>query len=157
GAIGDQTKYDPSTQVAGLLLGNSDVSGIEATVSGAVSNVVAGLHSQLNRLSAAGITFNDDGTLALDGSKLRDARGGQVDGVSFADVKRLFTLGGDSDNNGVRFLLGTDKTAASATPYRVTVSRAAAQATFQADDAVGAQVVIADGTTLTLNVNGRTS
>src|SRR5262249_49895368 len=57
--IDKQASYDAQTKTAGVLLGNGSATSIEDSVRRAISNVVGGVNPLLNRLSALGITTND--------------------------------------------------------------------------------------------------
>ncbi len=157
-AVNTQTAYNATTQTGGELLGDSDVTSIMNQISSAVNGVVAGLGPQINNLSAIGVTVNSDGTLSLDSTTLSQALSGQLPGVTYANVKQLFALVGQSSNNGVQFLLGTDNTQASATPYQLNITQAATQGSIASSQALNSTTSIGSGTnTLILDVNGQTS
>lgn len=82
------TKYDPETQEAGLLTGDSTVRSIETQLRRTISNVVEGLDSNFSSLASLGITTQRDGTLKLDSTKLDSALT-----TNFDDVANL--LGGE--------------------------------------------------------------
>jgi flagellar hook-associated protein 2 len=129
------------------LLGNSDISSLKSDLAAAVGNSVSGVNPSLNRISTIGLSFDTNGKLRFDSSKLSAALNGQVTGVSSADVKNLFALSGTSTNSGVTFLLGGAKTrpspvAPTAQPYRVNVSSAASQGSILASLALPASVVL---------------
>jgi len=156
--IDDQVRYNSESGEAGTLLGNSSVISIQDEIRSAVTSVVAGVDSNMNRLSALGITVNDAGRLVVDSSQLEDALEGRVDGVSMSDVKALFALTGTSDNGGVQFILGTSDTEESTTPYQVDVTQAAERASITATSMLAASTVI-DGSndTLTITIDGQLS
>ena len=89
----------------------------------AVLDVVPGTGS-LNRLTAIGVSVNDQGQLDFDPQKLQNILNGKVAGVSGADVAKLFSLSGDSSSQQVQFVLGSTRTKASTTPYGVDVAQA---------------------------------
>lgn len=82
------TKYDPETQEAGLLTGDSTVRSIETQLRRTITNVVEGLDSNFSSLASLGITTQRDGTLKLDSTKLDSALT-----TNFDDVANL--LGGE--------------------------------------------------------------
>jgi flagellar hook-associated protein 2 len=158
--INAQTKYDPKTNRAGLLLGDSSVTGLQDAVTRAVTGVVPGVNGKANRLAAIGITLDDHGKLTVDDTKLNAALSGQTAGVTINDVRRLFALDGVSDTSSVQFVTAAAKTQASATPYQVNVTRAASQASVAAANPLADPNNVAIGAsnnTLTLTVNGKTS
>jgi flagellar hook-associated protein 2 len=156
--ISKNTSYDPKTQQAGLLLGQQAPSAIEQDLGQALTSVVGGVSAKANHLAAIGLTLDDKGHLQVDSGKLSNALSGQVAGVSSTDIRRLFALDGQSDNQGVQFISGSDKTVASATPYQVVITQAATQASFLASNALNSSIVInGANNTFTVTVNGKTS
>jgi flagellar hook-associated protein 2 len=152
--INSQSRFDPATQQAGVLLGNRDARGLVNELAAAVGATVPGLISSANRLSSVGISFGDDGKLVLDQSRLSAAVNGQS-GASLADLKRLFTLSGSSNNPGVSFVLGTSNTRPSTTPYQVVVTAPATRAVVTASGPVGATIVLSPpNNALMLKLNG---
>ncbi|HEY4369379.1 MAG TPA: flagellar filament capping protein FliD [Steroidobacteraceae bacterium] len=77
--------YDPTTKVAGPMIGDSLLSGIENQMRSTVSNPVAGQNPAFQTLAAIGITTQDDGTLGIDDAKLQKA----LD-TNFEQVGKLF-------------------------------------------------------------------
>ncbi len=155
--IDERDNYDPQTNNAGPLLGNSAAADLQNQLTRALGSVVPGVTQQANRLSAIGITFDDKGHLQVDDAKLDQALTGQLPGVSFADVRRMFALSGASTNSNVSFVLATSKTKA-ASPVDVNITRAAEQASLTAANAPAGSVVIGPANKdVTLSVNGSTA
>ncbi len=156
--ISKNDSYDPKTQQAGLLLGQQAPGAIEHDLGQALTGVVGGVNAKANHLAAIGITLDDKGHLQVDSGKLSNALSGQIAGVSSTDIRRLFALDGQSDNQGVQYVSGSDKTVASATPYQTVITQAATQANFLAHNALAGSVAITSANnTFTLSVNGKTS
>ena len=140
--IADQTRFDATTGAAGTLLGNGDVAELANQLSDAISTSLPGLSASANRLSSAGLSFDDGGKLVLDENKLSAALAG-TGGAAPPDFKRLFALSGSSDNPGVAFAIGTTKTKPSGgTPYQAAVTAAAARAVVVATGPPGGTVII---------------
>jgi len=74
--------YDPQTKIAGPLLGDALLRGIESDIRSKVSGAVAGLTGNYQSLASIGITTNKDGSLALDSDKLSKALSADYDGVA---------------------------------------------------------------------------
>ena len=74
-------KFDPTTRVAGPLLGDAMLRSIESTVRNGVSAAVAGAASGADSLAAIGIKTAADGTLNIDDTKLTTALSGNFDAV----------------------------------------------------------------------------
>jgi len=156
--IDDQVRFDAESGAAGTLLGNRSVISIQDEVRLTAMSIVPGINSTMNRLTALGVSVNDAGRLVVDSSQLQDVLAGRVDDVSMSDVKDLFALTGQSDNTGIRFLLGGPDTKESTDPYQVDITQAAERASIVAGTALGATTVI-DGAnnTLTVTVDGEVS
>jgi flagellar hook-associated protein 2 len=157
-AIKTQSSYDAQTGIAGPLLGNGDLLQVQNQLSEALGGAINGANPLMNNLSNLGITFNDQGDLQVDQTKLTNALSGQVSGVSFNDIRNLFALAGNSDNAGVQFITGSAKTKASATPYQVQLTRAATQASATGTNPLAASTVItAANNSFTITIDGVTS
>ena len=153
--IADQSRFVSATSQSGPLLGNRNVQTIKQKLLSTILDVVPGVSSSANRLSAIGITISDSGRLLLNSSKLQNILEGETEGVTATDVKRLFALGGTSDNPGVSFVAGTAKTKSSSIPVEVNITQAAEQATLTAGLPLNESVVIGDTNNgLTLKING---
>jgi flagellar hook-associated protein 2 len=153
--VSSQSKYDTTTQTAGVLLGNSDTSNILSQLSGALTSTVPGLSNSANRISSVGLSLGGDGTLSLDTGKLNQALSGQ-DGATVADLKRLFALSGTSDNPGVAFVTGTDKTQPTqSTPDQVQITAPATRAVVTGGTPLGSSVTLTPpNNALQLKLNG---
>lgn len=153
-----QTKFDSKTNTAGPLAGDRSISEIRDIVQRSILSVSSGLPTTGNRLSAIGIKFDERGTLQVDQAKLADVLNGRVPGVTFADVKKLLTLRGESSSAGIEFVSGSRFTKNSSTPYEVDVFQAAEQATLTAGNNL-ANAITLDNTNneLSVSVNGASS
>jgi flagellar hook-associated protein 2 len=141
--IDQQVAFDPTTNQAGPLLGNTQITQIQDQLRSIVDNVVPGLPSNVNNLTALGITFDKTGQLQLDQGTLDGVLSGSVGGISAADVRRLFALAGSSPNSAVQFVAGSDNTKPSgATPYQVNVTQAAQQASITSTNSLASSTTI---------------
>jgi len=156
--IDDQVRFNAESGDAGVLLGNRSVISIQDEVRSTVTSVVAGANSNMNRLSALGISVNDVGHLVINSSQMEDVLAGRVDGVSMSDVKALFALTGKSDNTGVQFLLGGTDTKESTVPYEVDITQAAERASVLATKNLKNNTNIdASNNNLTVTIDGLSS
>jgi flagellar hook-associated protein 2 len=153
--IANLTKFDAATGQSGLLLGDRTVIDIQQQLRAAVLDVVPGVSLRANRLTAIGISVNDQGRLTLNASRLQDILNGRVDGVTANDLQKLFALDGTSTHPAVSFVLGSTRTEARAAPYQVDVTQAAERAAVTAASPLAPSVTI-DGTndTLQLTLDG---
>ena len=120
--IDSQSRYDAESNQAGTLLGNRNVQAIQNEIRNRLVFSVSGIDSNLNQLSAIGLKFNDSGKIFIDSAQLSKVLSGQMDGVDTSDVKRLFSLDGQSTNSGVEFLLGSTETQSSGSPVEVDIT-----------------------------------
>lgn len=74
------TKYDPTNQQVGALIGDATVSSIKSQVSNLIGQRVFG-NGSIGSLSDLGVAFQVDGTLKLDSSKLSNALTNNPTGV----------------------------------------------------------------------------
>lgn len=155
--VDERNDFDSATSAAGVLLGNRDASELLSELTSIFTSAVPGVKSTANRLSTIGITLNDKGRLELDKGKLGRVLGGQEPGVGVADVKRMFALTGTSSNDGVSFLLGSNKTKPTAVgqPYQVNVTAPATRASVTGASPPAPSVVIdSSNNSLAVTVNG---
>jgi flagellar hook-associated protein 2 len=155
--IAGDVSYDPSTNKAGVLLGDPSILNIENQLRDLVIQPVAGANPKLNSLSALGITSDASGQLQVNSGTLNNVLSGKVSGVTLADVRNLFAVGGQSTGAGVAFANATGATKPSATPYGVVVTGAARPAVLTGA-ALGQFTPVTSGSnTFTLTVNGTAS
>lgn len=156
--IQERSQFNAETEEAGLLLGNRSAINIQQQLQQAVSSIVPGVNSDLNRLSSIGITVTDQGALQLNKSRLENVLNGNVDGVGPQDVKRLFALDAQSDSAGIRFVLGSSRTKPTGdTPYQVDITQAATRASLTGTTDLAVSTVIdSSNKTLDLELDGAT-
>lgn len=77
--------YDPNTKVAGVLNGNATLRQVQSRIRDALSQRLLGNSGSLENLTQLGISFNKDGSMALDQTALQSAVTDH-----FADVGQLF-------------------------------------------------------------------
>ena len=136
------TEYDAAADQAAILTGDRSLLDIRNQLQQVVQSVVPGGNTRSNRLSALGITTSDDGKLVVNESRLRDVVSGNVEGVSSADLRKLFALDGTSSTSQIEFLVGSSKTKDSTTPYEVNITQAAERASITAGNPLAASTVI---------------
>lgn len=149
--LADLTAYDPATRRGGLLQGDSTANGIQARLRATLTEGLAGLDGIYTRLSQIGVSFQRDGSIALDTARLTAA----LD-TAPTEIGGLFATQGRSDNALFSYVTSTAATRAGA--YAVDITAAATQATITSTGDLAASTVI-DGTnnTINLTVDGRAS
>lgn len=154
--IGDNSKYNATTNDGGVFLGNQNAARIVQKLRSAIQDVVPGANPLANRLSSIGVTFDNKGQLTLDKGKLESALNGGIEGVTAEDVKKVFSLTGESSNAGITFIAASTKTQASTLGYGVDLTQAAEQASLTGGVSVAASTVITSANkTLELKLDGK--
>lgn len=133
------TAYDPATRQGAILLGDSTVRQIQTQVRNILNNPVVGTTGSIKTLSDVGVSFQKDGTLSLDSTKLNNAITN-----NFKDLSSLFAAVGTASDSLVSF--GTAVSGAKAGTYAVEVTQIATQGT-----ATGGALALP--TTITAGVN----
>lgn len=157
-AIKGVSSYDATTKQAGLLLGDPAVLSIDTQVRAMLSNSLAG-GGNLTNLTQLGITFQKDGSLAVDDTKLTNAVTN-----NFSDIAGLFASVGSTSDSLVQF---TDSSSATQPGTRaVVVNQLATQGTLTASGAPGTLTIAAnsndefavtvDGVSATVKVAAKT-
>lgn len=88
--ISDSTTYNAATGTASVLTGDSTLRAVQSQLRSALSNTIPGAASGLAVLSDAGISFQNDGTLKIDETKLDAALADTT-----KDLSRLFITSED--------------------------------------------------------------
>jgi flagellar hook-associated protein 2 len=158
GTIDNQVRFDAETGQAGVLLGNRSIISIQDDIRNAVLRTVAGVTGSTNRLSSIGISFDVKGQLTVDTSRLDDVLNGRVDDVTLDDVRRLFSLSGESTKAGIEFLGGSTRTKDSASAIAVDISQAAERAVITATSDLAASTLIdSSNNSFTVSIDSQTS
>ena len=155
--IDTQSKFGIDGAASGLLQGNRTARQLQQEIRSTVLGVIPGANSKVNRLSALGITVNDQGRLVVDTARVTSALEGDVQGVTEADVRRLFALDGQSTNPALKFILGSTKTQASTTPYDVEITQAATRAELTGTSLAASTVIDGSNDSLALTINGQST
>ena len=156
--IDDNSKYNATKNDGGVFLGNQNAARIAQKLRSAIQDVVPGANPLANRLSSIGVTFDNKAQLTLNKSKLESALNGGIEGVTAEDVKKVFSLTGESSNAGITFIAASTKTQASTLGYGVDLTQAAKQASLTGGVSVAASTVITSANkTLELKLDGKTA
>lgn len=147
--LNTQSNFDTTTKKGAVLWGESSLRSIKNQIRSTLISSVpqgTGTYTALNQL---GISFQKDGTLLLDSTKLQSALSNNFD-----DVAKLFAPTGSSTDAQLSFVSGGTKTKTGT--YNIAISQLASQGTLLGSGSAGLSV--ADGSnTLTVNLNGVSS
>jgi flagellar hook-associated protein 2 len=145
--INQLSGYDTDTKTGGPLLGDSTIRNLSAAIRREMSSSITGLEgSKLTNLSQIGISFQKDGTLTLDTSKL-----GKAINDNYGDIASLFAAVGRGTDPDVKFVSSSSKTQAG--DYRIDITQLATQGTLQGTAVLPNETVIDADTTWTVTLN----
>jgi flagellar hook-associated protein 2 len=128
-AISSQSQYNSTTKTAGVLSGDSTLRSIQSRVQSTLSQSVSNSFTNYSVLSQVGFSFNNNGSIAVDASKLRTALNTDI-----TKVAALFL--GDGAISDSRVSYDSQAGATQAGTYAVAVTTLATQAAVSGDRAV---------------------
>ena len=144
--ISGLSSYNADTKTGGVLQGDSAVRSIQTQLRRALGTKVEGLDSSLSNLSQIGVSFQKDGSLALDSAKLNNAMSS-----NFSDISGLFAAVGAASDGNITF----DKSTAATKPgeYAVNITHMATQGSLTGANPLSGSTTIASNTTWTVTLN----
>lgn len=145
--IANLTKYDASTKQASILTGDSTVRSIQTQIRSAISDPLTTAGGGLSLLSEVGISFQSDGTLQFDSSKLSNVLNDPT-----KDISTLFASVGKTSDSLVSFTSATSDTVNG--KYSLNISRAATQGTAMGNTAAALTINAGVNDSLSLTVDG---
>jgi len=154
GYIDSQASFNAESEVAGPLLGFRPANLVQRELRDEVARILPNLGNSANRLSAIGITFDDQGKLQIESAKLDAALAGEISGVGLNDIRKIFALTGELTNPNLRFVAGSDHTQGSADPYQVVVTQAAERAGLIGSLESGSIVIDNSNNQLSIDIDG---
>ena len=140
------TKYNAETQTGGILQGDATVRSIQSQLRRQIGETLEGTGGKLNSLSQIGISFQQDGSLKVDSTKLNKAITENA-----ADFGGLFAAMGSTTDGLVKF----DKSTAATKPgtYGVSITSLATQGSMASAAALGTSTTIAANTVWRVTLN----
>ncbi|WP_229493516.1 flagellar filament capping protein FliD [Massilia arenae] len=144
--ISSLTSYNAETRTGGVLQGDASVRSIQSQLRRQIGSVMEGTGGKLNSLSQIGISFQQDGSLKLDSTKLSKAMSTNAD-----DIGSLFAAMGTTTDGMIKF----DKSTATTKPgtYAVNVTELATRGTLASSAALSGSTTIAPNTTWRVTLN----
>ncbi|MBW8307658.1 MAG: flagellar filament capping protein FliD [Thiobacillus sp.] len=141
--------YDATSQRGAILQGDATVRTLQTQLRGIVGTAVTGTPGDLTTLSSIGVSFQKDGSLAVDQTKLNNAITNHFD-----EIASLFA----SVGKGTDSLVGFSSAATGTKPgsYAVNITQVATQGKTVGSTAITIPLDIVGGSndTLALSVNG---
>jgi flagellar hook-associated protein 2 len=148
--LASATAYDPATKNAALFNGDASIALLQNQIRRVLSTPVAGGSSAFTQLSQIGVTFQKDGTLAVDNTKLQSAITS-----NFSDIAGLFAAVGKTSDSLVGYSSAGTLTAPGA--YSVNVAQLATQSNATASAAAGLTITAGTNDTLQVLLDGVTA
>jgi flagellar hook-associated protein 2 len=144
--ISGLTGYNADTKTGGPLQGDASARSIQSQLRRQLGTTVEGLGGKLTNLSQVGISFQKDGSLAVDSTKLNAAIAN-----NFSDIGGLFAAMGSASDSGISF----DKSSAAtkAGEYPVYISKMATKGSVTSAAGLAVPVKIDPNTTWTVTLN----
>lgn len=143
------SSYDAANKRGAILQGDATVRSLQTQLRGIVGSAVTGTPGDLTTLSSIGVSFQTDGSLAVDQTKLNDAINNHFD-----EIASLFASVGKGSDALVGFSKATSDTKAGS--YAVNITQMATQGKSVGSSAITVPLTIVAGSndTLDLSVNG---
>ncbi len=141
------TAYNASNQTAGPLIGDSGLQTVQQGLSQVLGAAIGGVSQNLNSLAQLGITFQKDGSLALNSSTLQNAIN-----TNAAGVAAVFGAVGNSSDSLISY-----KTASAATKpgtYGVNITQLATQGTQTGSAPPNLTITSGQNDSLSVDVDG---
>jgi len=145
--INDLSKYDAANKQSSTLTGDATVRSVQTQLRGAFNSALSTAGGGLTTLSDIGISFQKDGTLKLDSTKLNAALGDPT-----KDVSTLFAAVGKPTDSLTSFVGSTADTKNGA--YLLNVSQLATQGKSVGPGAAALTITSGSNDTLDLTVDG---
>lgn len=146
--ITNLSSYNEATKQGGPLLGDSATRAIQSQIRRTLSSAIPGLNGNLTNLSQVGISFQKDGTLALDSAKLQNAISN-----NFGDLAGLFAAAGKTSDSLVSYLGSSSSTKPGS--YDVNITQLSTQGNTVGNVNLNlASTTIASGTTMNVTLDG---
>ena len=145
--VGDLTAFNVATGKGSILQGDASALSIQRQVRNVLTNALQSSSGNFNVLSQIGVTFQKNGSLALDGAKLDAAIN-----TNFNDIEALFAAVGKPSDSLTSFISATANTKPGL--YEVTVNALATQGKSVGSGAAGLTITSGSNDTLSVTING---
>jgi flagellar hook-associated protein 2 len=139
--------YNSATRKGGILQGDSTALSIQRGIRATLTAAVGQIPGSFASLSQIGVSFQKDGSLTLDSTKLQAAMDS-----GFDQIGGLFAMRGTSSDSLISYDGASDKTVAG--NYAVAVTQLATRASLTASQAAGLTITAGINDQLNINVDG---
>ena len=139
--------YNPVSKTGALLQGDSTVRSLQSQLRAALTTAVVGTSGALTTLSQVGVSFQKDGSVALDSTKLNNAISNNFD-----DIAGLFAAVGKGTDSLVSFNSASSTTKPGS--YAVNISQLATRGTAVGSAAANTTITASTNDLLSFTING---
>ena len=146
-ALKDVSAYDAAKKTGAILQGDSTVRSLQSQLRGILGKQIVGTPGVLTTLADVGVSFQADGTLALNQAKLDS-----VLASNFSDVASLFASVGKATDSLVSFTSATSSTKAGS--YPVSLTKIATRGQTVGSGAANLTIGLNSNDALNLSVDG---
>lgn len=145
--LSDVSAYNAATKKGAVLQGDSTVRSMQAQIRAVFNTAISNTGGSLTTLSQIGVSFQKDGTLALDASKLDTAISN-----NFNDIAGLFAAVGKASDSLVGYSAASSATKPGS--YAVNITTLATQGNIVGNAAAGLTINSGVNDALNFTVNG---
>ncbi len=149
-SISTLTTYDTNTQKGATLYGESSLRSIKNQIRSTLSSALPNGSTGFKMLNQIGISFQKEGTLTLDSTKLQTA----IDSA-YDQIASLFTATGNSTDSQIKYVSTSSATKTGS--YAVNISQMASQGSLSGQSAAGLNITANINDSLSVNLNGISS
>lgn len=144
--LSDLTAYNPDTRKGAILQGDATIRNLQSKLRSVLNTAVAGAGA-FTTLSQIGVTFQRDGSLAVNSTQLGNAMQN-----NFSDIASLFAATGVTSDSLLSYSAAGSATKPGS--YAISVSALATQGNLLASAAPASLTINASNDTLNMSVNG---
>ncbi len=149
-ALRNLSSFNATTKTGSALQGDVTLLTLQTRIRAALTNTLKGVSGSYNSLHQIGVSFQKDGTLALDATKFQAALDAAPN-----DIAALFASMGRASDSAINFVSATDATKAGT--YAVNVTQHATQATLVGSSAAALTITASVNDTFTIDVDGESA
>lgn len=146
----DLTGYNAETKTGGPLLGDATTRNVQAGLRQTLTTTISHLSGNLKTLSDVGVSFQKDGTLAVDSTKLQKAIND-----NFSELASLFAAMGSATDSLVSYSAST--TATKTGKYDINITKLASQGKVTGTQSPNLTITAGLNNSLSVNIDGTTA
>ena len=140
--INDQFVFDEDAQTSGPLAGDATLLTLQSQLRSVITTPVEGLDDDENVLTLFGVSFNRQGLLEIDGTKLDNALSNDLN-----TLRKVLVANGETSDANIEFVFQSDDTLAGT--YDVNITTAPEQGTHTGTTDLTAGLAAAESITIT--------